>query len=546
MTRHSIRTKLLNAVISAVLLTIGGAVEASPAVATTTPCTDSLLGTTSIHLCITAPTAGAQASGVVHVSATADVTGRDPVRAVAFFVNGTYALADLESDLPVRKHEPQVYGFDLPTDRWPDGAAELGVQAWMRSGAVSQLASADVTIANGGVGAPVNDGSFTPPAVTPAPGAPLVVGAVGDGAAGLQRVRPVTDLVASWNPDLFLYLGDVYLEGTDAEFYNWYGNADGGKTPSDQSFARFRSITAPTVGNHEYSGPAGERPYADYWDMGPTSRHYYSFDAGGWHFVSLDSTPSGQFNETAPGTAQYDWLASDLAATDARGDNCTMVYFHHPMWHKGGQTATRLAPLWNLFAAHGVEIVLNGHIHEYERWQSMNANGEPSANGVTQIVAGTGGESLSGGTVQSPKVLSTYSGTGALQLSLYPDRADFRFYSTADPTTPIDSSSAAGPIICHGPPVDATPPSAPRITSLTSTWGRVHLSWSAASDDVGVSAYDVYRNGTLIGSTDSVTTTYADGGLHLGDSNTYVVTARDMAGHSTASGPSTITVTGHP
>src|SRR5205085_4578965 len=290
---------------------IVGALRPVSAVAASTPCTDSVLGATSVHLCIIAPSDGAQAAGVLPVSATVQVTGRDPVRAVAFSVDGTYALADLEPDLPARRHGPQVYRFDLLTQRWPDGPRVLSAQAWMRSGLASEQASVDVSFANDGVGAPVNEGSFSPPTVAPAPGQPLVVGAVGDGAAGLARVASVTDLVASWNPDLFLYLGDVYLEGTYSEFYNWYGNTDGGKLPSEQSFARFRAITAPTVGNHEYYGPDGENPYADYWDMGPTARHYYSFDAGGWHFVSLDSTPAGQYDETTPGTAQYDWLASD-------------------------------------------------------------------------------------------------------------------------------------------------------------------------------------------------------------------------------------------
>ena len=129
------------------------------------------------------------------------------------------------------------------------------------------------------------------------------------------------------------------------------------------------------------------------------------------------------------------------------------------------QAARRLAPLWSLFAAHGVEIVLNGHIHDYERWGPLNANGQPLADGVTQIVAGTGGESFSTGTAQSPRVLASSSGSGALKLQLYPNRAEFGFYSTADPSTPIDSSASAGPITCHGPPVDTTPPTAPSITS---------------------------------------------------------------------------------
>src|SRR5438477_6960116 len=119
-------------VLQALLVLIVGALRPVSAVAASTPCTDSVLGATSVHLCIIAPSDGAQAAGVLPVSATVQVTGRDPVRAVAFSVDGTYALADLEPDLPARRHGPQVYRFDLLTQRWPDGPRVLSAQAWMR------------------------------------------------------------------------------------------------------------------------------------------------------------------------------------------------------------------------------------------------------------------------------------------------------------------------------------------------------------------------------------------------------------------------------
>ena len=57
---------------------------------------------------------------------------------------------------------------------------------------------------------------------------------------------------------------------------------------------RFRSITDPTIGNHEYSYDAQASGYFNYWD---SNKHYYSFNAGGWHFISLDST--SQFAATS-------------------------------------------------------------------------------------------------------------------------------------------------------------------------------------------------------------------------------------------------------
>ncbi len=256
--------------------------------------------------------------------------------------------------------------------------------------------------------------------------------------------------------------------------------------------------------------------------------------------------PPGQYDETTSGTAQYEWLASDLAASDSSGDRCTIVYFHHPMWHKDGKFTARLAPLWSLFAAHGVELVLNGHIHDYERWQPLNANGEPLSSGVTQMVAGTGGESFSASSTQNPEVPANWSGTGALQLELYPDRAEFGFYSAADPTTPLDSSMSSGPITCHGPPADSIPPSAPSISSVSTAWDRVHLEWTPASDEIGVSAYDIYRDGTRVATTNGMTTAYTDAGLRKGETHSYTVTAMDAAGNATSSRPVSVTVVGQP
>ncbi|MDP9302483.1 MAG: metallophosphoesterase [Actinomycetota bacterium] len=533
-------------VAAALLLIPAGLGGPSSAPAGGTPCADSAIGPTSIRVCITGPGDGARVSGVVPISATLQVTGRDAIRGVAFFLDGTYILDDQEPDLPVRHQGLQAYGFELPSAGLSDGSKVLGAEALTRRGVVSDRATVEITLANGGVGAPVNTGTFSPPAIAQNPAQPLVVGAVGDGANGSEQEREVSDMVASWNPGLFLYLGDVYLEGTDAEFYNWYGHSGAGISPSDQLFSRFRAITAPTVGNHEYYGPEGDLPYANYWNMGAAARHYYSFDAGGWHFISLDSTPVGQYGQTTAGTHQYQWLASDLAASDRRGDRCTIVYFHHPMWHKTGQFVAGLAPFWSLFAAHGVEIVLNGHIHDYERWQPLNANGRPLSDGVVQIVVGSGGESLSATSRHNPEVRASWSLPGALRLRLYADRAEFAFSSTADPTRSLDSSASSEPITCHGPPVDTTPPSAAAVSSTSTTPGRVRLRWTPAIDRIGVSAYDIYRDGTRVATTDGMTTTLTDVGLRRGEHHVYRVVARDAAGNTSASEPLSVTLPGRP
>jgi chitodextrinase len=88
---------------------------------------------------------------------------------------------------------------------------------------------------------------------------------------------------------------------------------------------------------------------------------------------------------------------------------------------------------------------------------------------------------------------------------------------------------------------DSTPPSAPTIlTASAPSPNRVNLSWSAATDNVGVAGYDVYRNGTRIGS--STTTSYSDTTVSARTTYTYHVVARDFEGNvGPASNQATVT-----
>ena len=91
-----------------------------------------------------------------------------------------------------------------------------------------------------------------------------------------------------------------------------------------------------------------------------------------------------------------------------------------------------------------------------------------------------------------------------------------------------------------GTPADTGAPSAPTGLAGAPAPGGVTLSWTASSDDVGVTGYDVYRGGALVGS--STGTTYADTGLTAATAYTYTVRAKDAAGHtSVASAPVTVT-----
>ncbi len=329
-------------------------------------------GAYTATVCITSPLAGSTLIGNATVTATISITGTNPgVQRMAFFINGAYLLTDFSSP----------YTFTLPSNKWADGSYTFTASALMRDGFSSTAALLAVTFSNGNSTAPVNSNHFTPSTGTaPASGQPFVVAAAGDGASGEASSTQVINLISSLNPNLFLYLGDVYESGSMTEFYNWYGT-------SSSNFGVLRAITDPTIGNHEYTNGIDGSGYFDYWNNIP---NYYSFNAGGWHFISLNSNYS-KIGVT-PSSAQYLWLQQDLAAN---AQACTIVYYHQPLYNIGPEGPTpAMSYIWSLLAQYGVSIVLNGHDHDYQRWVPLDGNGNPSPTGITEFVAGGGGHGL--------------------------------------------------------------------------------------------------------------------------------------------------------
>jgi chitodextrinase len=401
----------------------------------------------------------------------------------------------------------------------------------MRDGFTTALTTETLTFSNGITSPPVNSGQFSPSVgTTPAPGQPLIVGAVGDGGSGQTSETDVVNLISSWNPNLFLYLGDVYENGRPMEFDNWYG-----KPGVAGTYGQFYSISDPTIGNHEYVGSdiAG---YEWYWNNVP---HYYSYNAGGWHFISLDNT--SKYIGSAPSNANYRaetaWLNQDLSSDTSA---CTLAYFHEPMFNVGPEgSATNTAGIWQILAQNHVTLVLNGHDHDYQRWTPMDASGAPTPTGTTEIVDGSGGHGhQTAVTTDSRLVSSDFTHFGALRVSLGIAGAGYQFVSTAGAT--LDSGS----IPCQGGNggQDTTPPSQPQnLTATAVSRTQVQLSWNASTDTVGVTAYDIDREGSLIASV-APAAGYLDQTVQAGTTYTYSVVAKDAAGNSSqASNTATVT-----
>ncbi len=482
-------------------------------------------GTYTITLCFTQPADGASLSDDTTVTVSVTTTGSAPsVRRVQFSLNGAYLLTDFNAP----------YTFTLPTQQWADGGYQLSAVAMLRDGFTTAATTIAVSFANGITSPPPMPTGFTPTTgTTPPSGQPFIVAAVGDGPDGGPNAGAVASLIDSLNPNLFLYLGDVYEKGTYTEFYNWYGH-------SGQLFNKYGNITNPIVGNHEYE--KGQAPgYFRYWQNPP---NYYSVDAGGWHFIALNST--SQFNQFSPSSGQYQWLAQDL---QAHRDACTIVFFHHPRYSIGPQGDTpSLDPIWDLLFQYGVELVLVGHDHDYQRWTALDDAGQPHPTGVTQIVVGTGGHGIQNFVRSDSRVVKAFGTApqayGVLRLALLNNQANLAFVNIQNQT--LDSTS----VPCHGPNDgsgggggDTQAPTVPANLSATvASSTQVDLSWAPSTDDVGVAGYTVYRDGAAIATVDGATTSYADTTLAAGMTYSYTVDAFDAAGnHSAQSAPATVT-----
>ncbi len=511
--------------VAAVVAVIGAAVVAQPSAATQTACTTTQGEGWTATLCLSA-LVGATATGPIQIATTVDVSAGGPrVAKAEFALRDAYLLTDYEAP----------YTFTLDTDDFVDGPAPLRAQLVFRDGSISDPAAVDMSFANDVTVQPTPTGSWTPPTRPPATQTdPLVVAAVGDGAGGERAATDVTNMIAAWQPEMLTYLGDVYDDGTITEFRNWYGD-------SSQWYGRFKDITAPVVGNHEYNRtPAGTYEadgYFRYWDNIP---HYYSYDAGGWHFVAIDST--AQFNQTAAGTAQFDWLVADLAN---RTNPCTVVLWHHPLNTVGSEgPSQRLAAMWSVLRQNNVSLVLNGHDHQYQHWAPLDADQQPDPNGVSQMVAGAGGHSSQSITGSDPRVVATAQAYGALRLEVFPDRVDYT-YRTPDGST--GKVLDTGFVRCTALPADTSAPSSPTGLSATlrtagTATHTADLEWSPATDDRGVAQYRVRRGGAVLATVPSNSLAYTAKNLTSSTTYSFTVSALDAAGNeSPVSAPASVT-----
>jgi predicted phosphodiesterase len=179
---------------------------------------------------------------------------------------------------------------------------------------------------------------------------------------------------------LLLLLGDnAYYEGTDRQYQRRFFNIYG------RTILKHHALF-PVPGNHDYyAGTPMSRDLAYYknftlpqkGELGGVpsgTEAYYSYNWGNIHFINLDShgTEDGGTTRLFDTTGtQVQWLKKDL---EANRQQWTIVSFHHPPYSKGSHDADTESDLINLrthlnpiLERYGVDLVMSGHSHNYER-----------------------------------------------------------------------------------------------------------------------------------------------------------------------------------
>lgn len=257
------------------------------------------------------------------------------------------------------------------------------------------------TGAGGIVNSPTNADYFFETSPTPGEAHPTRIWVIGDsGSGGAASVYNAFRNYNGDHTDVWLMLGDnAYNSGTYAQYQG-------------AVFDRFPELLRnthlwSTFGNHD-AFTSGGAPYFDLFHF-PTggecggvasgTENYYSFDYGNIHFVCLDSTTEVNYTDTLGGSGMADWLQSDLEATTA---DWIIAYFHHGPYTKGSHDSdteafhiAMRANTLGILEDYGVDLILSGHSHSYERSHLINGHHGLSGSyvaGTHAIDAGNGSE----------------------------------------------------------------------------------------------------------------------------------------------------------
>ena len=354
-----------------------------------------------------------------------------------------------------------------------------------------------------------------PPAGSTGPVRVWVLGDAGTADLGQQSVRDAFIPIHAEKPaDLWLMLGDnAYGSGRDLEYQ---------RAVFDMYHPWLEQLPLwSCIGNHEtYENPDAQGRFA--WDrifdnpaaaecggVASGTGRYYSWDYAHIHFVCLDSMIASR----AANGPMAQWLTADLQANTQQW---TIAFWHHPPYTKGTHDSdyedeliemrTNLLPILENY---GVDLVLCGHSHVYERSflldrhygtsdlllpaNILNAGdgredgdgiyvkpsqGPAAHEGAVFIVAGCSGQSGSG-ELNHPAHFVSLDGLGSVVLDIEDNRLEARFLR--------DTSAGPQPVfadwftLLKGGPALPAAPSALNVLATGDTTALIN--WTDNSDN---------------------------------------------------------------
>ncbi len=328
----------------------------------------------------------------------------------------------------------------------------------------------------------------------PVPGTPKStrIWVIGDAGTKNASQRAVRDAYYAFtgdrHTDLWLMLGDnAYNNGLDEDYqaavFDMYpellrtsvvwptrGNHDRGPKNSSGKWtnggAYYDIFTLPVAGE------AGGLPSG--------TEAYYAFDYGNIHFICLESTSSDLRSANGP---MWTWLEEDLAANT---QDWTIAFWHHPPYSKGSHNSDSESELEQMreravpiLEDYGVDLVLAGHSHSYERSYLLDGHygrsttlseamildkgdgredgdgayakatlGPAPHEGAVYIVAGSSGKT-SGGKLDHPAMFLSLDELGSVVVDIEGARLDAKFLDdqggVRDYFTLLKGAASSGP-----------------------------------------------------------------------------------------------------
>lgn len=191
----------------------------------------------------------------------------------------------------------------------------------------------------------------------------------GDTRTGHTEHQTLVDSMILRKPAAVFHTGDLVNDGTNASDWTIFLNIT--------SDLRNQAYFFPALGNHELQSYL----FFQFFSL-PGNEQWYSIEMNYTHFIVLNSVV-----DIGPASEQYAWLVDDLAAIH---DSIKFVVavFHHPPYSTGYHAEDEMGlrqTIVPIFQQNGVDIVFNGHDHDYER---------SNCGGIYYIVTGGGGAPL--------------------------------------------------------------------------------------------------------------------------------------------------------